>query len=147
VTLVPPDDVWLDFLAGTHVAVLGVGRTDHGPLLAPIWYEYDPRSGFRFVMSAGSAKSKRLHVEGRATVCVQHDHLHYKYVVAEGPVIVRPPDRAEAHAALLSMAIRYFGEQDGYAWLARFDEPDPQVVTLVPQRWLTDDLGDPRSDG
>jgi hypothetical protein len=146
-TLVAPDDIWLDFLAGTHVAVLGAGRVDRGPLLAPIWYEYDPTAGFRFVMSAGSAKSKRLLAEGRATVCVQHDHLYYKYIVAEGPVIVRPPDPAEAHAALLSMAIRYFGAQRGPVWLERFDEPDPQVVTLVPERWLGDDLGDPLDGG
>jgi hypothetical protein len=146
-TLTRPDDIWLEFLVGTHVAVLAVARRAHGPLLAPVWYDYDPLAGFRFVMSAGSPKSKRLAVERRATVCIQQDVGHYKYVVAEGPVSLDEPDEHAAREVLLSMAIRYFGRQDGLAWLARWDEPDPQVVTLAPERWLTDDLGDPRDGG
>jgi PPOX class probable F420-dependent enzyme len=139
-----PDDVWLDFLAGTHVAVLAVARPGRGPLLAPIWYEYDPAVGFRFVTSAASAKSGRLAAAGRASVCIQHDDGHYKYVVAEGTVTVDGPDDAAAREVLRSIAIRYFGERDGNDWIARFNEPDAQIVTLRPERWRTEDLGDPR---
>src|ERR1700742_2136134 len=88
--LVPPDDEWLDFLDEPHVAVLGIARQVGGPLLAPIWFEYDPAAGFRFVMSAGSAKARRLADVGRASVCVQQESGHYRYVVAEGPVTLDP---------------------------------------------------------
>lgn len=146
-TVAPLASEWITFLSGTHVAVLGVARSAKGPLLAPIWYEYDDVAGFRFVMSADSVKARRLVAEGRATVCVQEDRDdHYGYVIAEGPATVDPPDDEQAGALLLSMAMRYFGESAGRQWMTTHAEPNTQVVTLVPERWFVEDLGNPRGD-
>jgi PPOX class probable F420-dependent enzyme len=126
---------WRTFLAGTNVAVFGVARDGSGPLLAPVWYEYDPAEGFRFAMSGTSAKVRRLRAVGRATVCVQEDVGEYKYVIAEGPVSIRELTDAETHDLMTSMSIRYMGPEAGRQNADEFDEPHVVLVTLVPDRW------------
>jgi uncharacterized protein len=128
-------DEWREFLAGTNVAVLGVARDGSGPLLAPVWYEYDPDEGFRFAMSGTSAKVRRLRAVGRATVCVQQDAGEYKYVIAEGPVSIRELTEVQTHDLMTSMSIRYMGQEAGRQNADEFDEPDVVLVTLVPVRW------------
>ena len=32
------------FMGRPHLGYLGIGRVNKGPLLAPIWYSYDPKS-------------------------------------------------------------------------------------------------------
>jgi hypothetical protein len=34
-----------DFMKQPHLGYLGIGRVDEGPLLAPIWYSYEPTTG------------------------------------------------------------------------------------------------------
>ena len=45
-----------------HLGYLGIGRVGKGPLLAPIWYSYDPGVGIHINMGATPAKQN---------VCVQ----------------------------------------------------------------------------
>lgn len=131
----------LEFLAGSRVAVVGISRgLPAGPLLAPVWYEYDAANGFRFVTSATSAKSRLLRRNGRATICVQEDGDSYGYVAAEGPVTAQPLDPAETREIMLSMALRYLGPKDGLRFADDFSEPDVQLVTLQPERWASEDL-------
>ncbi len=126
---------WLDFLAGTHVAVIGVDRERTGPLLAPVWYEYDPEDGFRVAMDGRSPKAHRLRAEGRATICVQSDAAPYMYVIAEGPVTISDLSIDEARAHLAIMASRYLGSDAGSQYAADFSEPNTVLVTLQPSRW------------
>ena len=132
-----------ELLAGTHVAVVGIMRETSGPLLAPVWYEYLDGTGFRFVMSPASAKARRLAATGRATICVQEDRGHYCYVTAEGPVTCRILDDAERYEVMLSIARRYLGPEGGLKYAEEFDEPVIQLATLVPERWHSEDVGDP----
>ena len=124
-----------ELLSGTNVAVIGVARDGSGPLLAPVWYDYDPDGGFRFAMSGTSPKVRRLRAEGRATVCVHADTGEYRYVIAEGPVSIRELTDDETHELMTSMSIRYMGEEAGRQNADDFSEPDVVLVTLVPARW------------
>ncbi len=122
------------FLAERRVAVLGIARAAAGPLLAPIWYGYDPGGPFRFCMGGSSAKARRLGAEGRATVCVQAEDHPYRYVIAEGPVGIEPLGDA-TNDAILAMATRYLGASGGRRYAEQFTTPDEVLVTLTPQRW------------
>jgi len=50
--------------------MLGIGRQDRAPLLAPIWYRYTPGGTVDMCMGSQSAKATRLRAEGRATLLV-----------------------------------------------------------------------------
>jgi nitroimidazol reductase NimA-like FMN-containing flavoprotein (pyridoxamine 5'-phosphate oxidase superfamily) len=130
----------LRFLQGTRVAVIGIARSEKGPLLAPVWYEYDSTDGFRVVISSTSAKAKLLVRTGRATICVQEDGEQYGYVAAEGPVLSTPLTDEECRTLMLSMGVRYLGPTDGAKFAAAFSEPDVQLVTLKPETWQAEDL-------
>jgi PPOX class probable F420-dependent enzyme len=129
------------FLLERRVGVLAMGR-DGGaaPLLAPIWYLYEPGGPFRIYMSGSSAKARRLRAEGRASICVQAEDRPYRYVTADGPVTVEPlGDRT--HDALREVASRYLGEAAGAKYADSYSPPDEVVVTLTPQRWRAESLG------
>jgi hypothetical protein len=48
-----------EFMKRPHLGYLGIGRVDKGPLLAPIWYAYDPAIGVQINMGATSAPARR----------------------------------------------------------------------------------------
>jgi len=123
------------FLAERRVAVLGIAREGSGPLLAPIWFRYEPATtAFTFCMAGSSAKARRLAAAQRATVCVQGEDFPYRYVVAEGPVTVRLLGE-ETYEQVRAMATRYLGEDAGRHYADQFATPDEVLVTLIPSRW------------
>lgn len=128
------------FLGERRVGVLAMGRDGAAPLLAPIWYLYEPGGAFRIYMSGSSAKARRLRAEGRASICVQAEDRPYRYVTADGPVTVEPLGEA-THDALREMASRYLGEAAGAKYADSYSPPDEVVVTLVPQRWRAESIG------
>ncbi len=132
------------FLAEPRVAVLGIGRGDTGPLLAPIWYRYE-QGAFLLCMSGSSAKARRLAAAGRATLCVQAEDYPYRYVVAEGPVSLRelgpqthPVSLRElgpqTHPVIRALASRYLGDDAGLRYADSFAAADEILVTLTPAR-------------
>ena len=128
------------FLAERRVGVLAMGRDALGPLLAPIWYQYEPGGPFRICMGGSTPKAKRLRAEGRASICVQAEDRPYRYVSAEGPVTVEPLGEG-VRDAIRSMASRYLGEAAGAAYADAFSTPDEVLVTLAPERWRAEVLG------
>lgn len=121
-------------LAEPRIAVLGIGRDAKGPLLAPIWYIYEPDGVFVFNMSDSSAKGKRLRAEGRATVCVHADDNPYRYVIAEGPVTLELlGDRT--FASVEALASRYLGANAGRRYAEQFAGKDEVTVRLTADRW------------
>lgn len=128
------------FLAERRVGVLGMGRDGAGPLLAPIWYQYEPGGPFRICMGGSTAKARRLRAEGRASICVQSEERPYRYVTAEGPVVVEALGE-RTYEAIRSMASRYLGDGAGTRYADAFETPDEVVVTLTPERWRTEVLG------
>jgi len=140
------------FLAEPHLGVLSIAREGKGPLVAPIWYRYEPGKPFEMCMGSGSAKAHRLRAEGRATLAMIDDSGgRYRYVTIEGPVSLEVlGDRTRAE--ILSMASRYLGPKGGHRYTENFmaklesDDlhdghgTDEVLVRLTPERWRTDVL-------
>ena len=140
------------FMLQPHLGYLGIGRVGKGPLLAPIWYTYEPSVGIRINMGATSAKAKRLRAEGRASMLVVAlaDRM-YSSVLVEGPVDIRPLGD-DTESAMLAMSSRYMGPAGGKRYTDAFmrklstdDFPDGHgdsevVVTISPENWRTEIL-------
>ncbi len=141
-----------EFMQRPHLGHLGIARVGKGPLLAPIWYAYDPGTGIHVNMGATSARAKRLRAEGRASLLVvEAENGMYRSVLVEGPVTMRPLG-TDTESAMLAMSSRYLGTRGGQRYtdefmhkLASDDFPDNHgdselVVTITPENWRTEVL-------
>lgn len=126
------------FLAGLHVAVIGIAENGRGPLTVPIWYAYEPGGVLRFVTGGSSKKAALLRKAGRLSLCVQTETAPYQYVSIEGPVTVGEPDFERDFRAI---AHRYLGEQMGEAYLQMTadERTNSILVSVKPERWSTVD--------
>ena len=126
------------FLAGTHVAVLGLADPSRGPLVVPVWYDYVPGDAVRIVTGGASRKVALLRQSGRASLCVQDETPPYRYVTVEGPVEISRPD---FERDVRQVAIRYLGGQMGEAYLraTAVEHEGAVLVTLRPERWSSID--------
>ena len=96
-----------EFLAGVHVGVLSAAAGTAGQTLAvPVWYSYQPGGLLIVLTGRQSRKAAAIRAAGRFSLCAQDDHLSYRYVSVEGPVVSEEElDPAER----LAMARRYLG--------------------------------------
>ena len=140
------------FMLKPHLGYLGIGRVAKGPLLAPIWYSYDPAVGIHINMGATSAKAKRLRAECRASMLVvEVANGRYSSVLVEGPTTMRPLGD-DTESAMIAMSSRYMGAAGGKRYTDDFmrklstnDFPDGHgdtevVVTITPEHWRTEIL-------
>ena len=127
------------FLAGTHVATLGVTDPDRGPCIVPVWYRYEPGGPVVINMQSSSRKAKLLRRAGRASLCAQVETLPYRYVTVEGPVEIVATD---TEADEREMAVRYLGPALGeqYMTMVAADVPNAVRVLLRPVRWWSVDF-------
>lgn len=131
-----------EFLAGLHVGVLAVERSDGPPLAVPVWYGYEPGGAVEVLTSAGSLKGRLVTAAGRASLCAQQEELPYKYVTVEGPVEIELlGDRT--HGEIEAMAIRYLGDEMGRAYAARGVADDEIRIRISSERWLSVDYAKP----
>jgi nitroimidazol reductase NimA-like FMN-containing flavoprotein (pyridoxamine 5'-phosphate oxidase superfamily) len=126
-----------EFLAGVHVAIVGIPDGERGPLTAPVWYWYEPGGNLWFETQPDSRKGKLLQVGKRISLCVQDEKPPYAYVSVEGPLIEIADDDRELHET--PMAIRYLGEQGGIEYIASLPPSEWKRYILKPERWLTVD--------
>ncbi|MGA7757644.1 MAG: pyridoxamine 5'-phosphate oxidase family protein [Ilumatobacteraceae bacterium] len=127
-----------EFLAGLHVGVLGIERSDGPPLVLPVWYSYEPGGDVEVLTSGGSLKGRLAAAAGRASLCAQQEELPYKYVSVEGPVEIDELG-ADVHAAVEPMAIRYLGEEMGRGYAAGSIADDEIRIRIRPERWFSVD--------
>src|SRR5262249_10342796 len=80
------------FLAETRVGVLSVSDDGRGPVIAPVWYHYEPGGMVRVVTGRNSQKGRLLRAAGRMSLCVQTETAPYQYVTVEGRVTLSEPD-------------------------------------------------------
>ncbi|MBW1603971.1 pyridoxamine 5'-phosphate oxidase family protein [Streptomyces sp. JJ66] len=131
------------FLSGVHVGVLGVRdvrRGADGPLLAPVWYAYEPGGDVVVQTGRSSLKARCVLAAGRFSLCVQTEAPPYRYVSVEGPVVeVRDPLDAEARAAL---AHRYLPPETAGGYLAATASQLTDDITLRmrPEHWRSADF-------
>lgn len=125
------------FLARPHVAVLAVAQPSGPPLLAPVWYAYEPGGLLSISMEASSRKAGLLRAAGRLSLCAQDDTRPYKYVAIEGVVV-------GVERALLgerqALALRYLGPEQGAAFAAELEDSENEIMVRVqPVKWRTVD--------
>ena len=131
------------FLADVHVGVIGIAAAGHGPLLAPIWYGYEPGGELWIVTDRGSRKGQLLEKAQRFSLCAQTEAPPYKYVSVEGPIASIAPSDLERDVRPL--AHRYLGAEFGDQYVETTgggdERSDSVIVKMQPERWLTLDYG------
>jgi PPOX class probable F420-dependent enzyme len=126
-----------DFLAGLHVGVLSIPRTDRAPLTAPIWYVYEPGGEIVVLTGPESLKGRLLSAGTRVTMVAQREAPPYAYVSVEGTVTA---SEAGQHPELLrTLAHRYLGPELGDQYVAATGGRPELRVSIRPERWLTVD--------
>ncbi len=121
-----------EFLADVHVGIVSIPRANKGPLTVPIWYDYEPGSNLWMITQGDSIKGKLLKKTTRISLCAQSEQAPYKYVSVEGPFTITNPDEGQ----MLSMAIRYLGEEQGRAYAASSSNgAESVIVNLKPETW------------
>ncbi len=124
------------FLAGVHIGIVSIPRANKGPLTVPIWYDYEPGKKLWMITQSDSIKGKLLQKTTRISLCVQLETAPYQYVSVEGPFVINAPNEGQ----LLSMAIRYLGEEQGRSYVASSGTSEGNViVSLSPETWYTVD--------
>ena len=118
-----------DLLELPLVAVLATYRRDGSVLLSPVWHRWRD-GGFDVVVGPNDIKLKHLRRDPRASVLVYGHEPPYAGLEARGEVRLATEDAAEA---ILSMAVRYLGPEDGPAYAAT-------VTNAVLVRLEPDDL-------
>ena len=126
------------FLADLHVGVLSIPRGTEAPLTVPVWYDYEPGATAWFITGRHSRKGKLLSPGVAVSLCAQSEELPYRYVTVAGTVVSAEP---APEAALLAMATRYLGEEQGQAYTASAGTEDQVLVRLQPESWLAVNYG------
>ena len=131
------------FLADVHVGVIGVAEPGRAPLLAPIWYGYEPGGELWLVTERGSRKGRLLEQAGRFSLCAQSETPPYRYVSVEGPITALDASDLERHERPL--AHRYLGRELGDRYIEATGgaegRGDNVIVRMRPARWLSVDYG------
>lgn len=126
-----------EFLAGPHVGVISIERSDNPPLAVPIWYGYEPGGLVWIVTAADSLKGRLLQAAGRFSLCAQSEvPPMYSYVSVEGPVVDVSPAGLEEDRRPL--ARRYFGEDLGDLYVASTEDGGLKY-SMQPTRWWSVD--------
>jgi len=130
-----------EFLAGLHVAVLGVDEPGRGPLIIPVWYSYAPGGTVNVVTGGQSVKAQLLRAAGRFSLCVQSESMPYRYVSVEGPITAL--DERVSEEERRALAQRYLGAEGGDLSVASTAEQAAGSVAfrMTPVRWHTTDYG------
>ena len=129
-----------EFLAGLHVAVLGVASADgRGPLTVPVWYTYQPGGTVNLSTGRNTRKARAIAAAGRFSLCAQDERPPYKYVTVEGPAVLEEASDAER----LELARRYLGVEGGDAYIAANPGGAQVMIRMTPEHWLSVDYGQP----
>jgi hypothetical protein len=102
----------------------------------PIWYDYDIGGELWFITGKQSRKGRLIEPDSRVSLAAQTEAPPYKYVSIEGSISAIEP---ATDAALLAMAVRYLGEQQGKAYAAGSGTTGQITVRIRPERWLAVD--------
>ena len=120
-----------EFLSQPLVAVLGTVDDEGRPRSAPIWFHWEDGAAYMFT-SRGTLKWRNIQHQPHASLCIDWREVPYRSVIMDGPVeeVDRP-----LYDLVLSMAIRYYGEEEGRAFAEGYRGDSPNVVAfrLVPR--------------
>ena len=128
-----------EFLSRTQVTVISTVDAKGNPRAAPIWYEWEDGAAY-FFTGRRTLKWRNLLRNPHAAMCVDWREPPYESVILDG--VVEEVDRP-LYDLVLSMAVRYYGEDEGRAFAEEYrgDRPDIVIFKLVPTR-VADYTGD-----
>jgi hypothetical protein len=125
------------FLADVHIAVISVAEEGRGPLIVPIWYNYEPGGEIKLWTGGDARKITLMRQAGRFSLCVQQEAPPYKYVSVEGPVIAIQPIDLEQD--LRPLVYRYLGPEEGQRYLDNLGGSTAGtgdlLIRMRPERW------------
>jgi len=124
------------FLADLHVGVIRISCQERGPVVVPVWYEYEPGGEIGFGTTKDSRKTELLKAAGRFTLCAQNEESPYQYVSVEGPVVSIEP---EDDIVVLRIRRRYLGKEKGDAYVGENEGMEGIHVRMKPERWSSAD--------
>ena len=120
------------FLAQTLVAVISTVDRSGRPRAAPIWYQWEDGAAFMFT-GRQTLKWRNIMRNPVASLCVDWRDPPYRSVILDGVVeeVERP-----LYDLVLSMAVRYYGEDEGRAFAEgyRRQSEDTVIFRLTPSR-------------
>ncbi len=125
------DEYMSEFLTRTLIAVIGTVDAEGRPRSAPIWFHWENGGAYMFT-SRNTLKWRNLERRPHASLCVDWREPPYESVIMDGPVeeVDRP-----LYDLVLSMALRYYGEEKGRAFAEGYRVRPAGVVIfrLVPR--------------
>jgi nitroimidazol reductase NimA-like FMN-containing flavoprotein (pyridoxamine 5'-phosphate oxidase superfamily) len=125
------------FLSRVKIGVVSIPEEGCGPLVVPVWYDYEPGGELRFVTGKDSRKATLLQRAKRISFCVHDDKVPYKYVSVEGPVVaIEKPD---LERDVRKLAHFHLGQAEGDRHTEWMKGHESILVRMRPERWLTVD--------
>ena len=128
------------FLDQTLVAVISTVDSAGRPRSAPIWFEWEDGAAFMFT-SRLTLKWRNIQVIPHASLCIDKREPPYESVILDGAVeeVDRP-----LYDLVLSMALRYYGEEKGRAFAEGYRGQHPGVVIFkLSPRHIASFVSDP----
>ena len=133
-TSVLEDPVAVELLRSTEPARLAYTWTDGTPRVVPIWFQWD---GHRLVFGSPADAPKVAVLRERPDVAVTIDRaaqFPYKVLLVRGVAEVRDVDGLAPE--YISSAHRYFGEEQGAAWVQMVGQLGLRMVSVsVTPHW------------
>jgi len=125
------DPVAQELLRSTMPAHLAYNWTDGEPRVVPMWFHW---TGTEFVLGTppNAPKVKALVNHARVALSIDTPTYPHKVLQVRGTVRVETTDGVVPEYALA--AERYFGEEQGRAWVAQADSlwPSMQRIVITP---------------
>ena len=120
------------FLRRTLVAVISTVDKSGRPRSAPIWFHWEDGAAYMFT-DRNTLKWRNMQRYPYASLCVDWREPPYKSIILDGPIeeVERP-----LHELALSMALRYYGEEQGTKFAEDYKDQSKNVAVfrLVPER-------------
>ncbi len=125
------DPVAQELLQSRIPARLSYTWTDGTPRVVPIWFHWTGEE-LVFASLAGAPKTRAIHDGDALAATIDTAEFPHKVLIVRGPAGVTQVDHVPEEYALA--ARRYFGEEQGEAWVAQMPEGAPMVrIGLRPQ--------------
>ena len=116
-----------DFLTQTLVAVISTVDPAGRPRSAPIWFEWENGAAYMFT-SRRTLKWRNIQATPHASLCIDKREPPYESVIMDGPI--QEVDRP-LYDLVLSMALRYYGEEKGRAFAEGYRGQHTGVVIFM----------------
>lgn len=128
-----------EFLSQTLVAVISTVDGEGRPRSAPIWYQWEDGAAYMFT-GRRTLKWRNIVRNPVASLCVDWREPPYRSVVLDGTV---EEVQRSLYDLVLSMAVRYYGEEEGREFAEGYREQseDTVIFRLTPTR-VADYTGD-----